>query len=188
MLIIKNNKGFTLVELIVGIAVLGIITAIAFPSLQTLLVKMRVENEISQIHRLALIARNTAINMEQNVTLCPLNSSNVCDTNWKGELSVFIDIDNDGIYESISNETLIKVKAPIDTNDNLTYVGFNRITYAPTGLLASTSNATFRYCPYQYTELSRGIVVSSTGRLYKTTDTDNDGKDETRAGVEINCN
>lgn len=188
MLDMNDKKGFTLVELIVGIAVIGIITAVALPSLNTFLVKMRVENEISQIHRLALIARNSAINMEQNVTLCPLNASNTCNNNWQGELSVFIDLDNDGVYESASNETLIKVKAAIASNDVLTYTGFSRITYSPTGLLASASNSTFRYCPDQYSDLSRGVVVSSTGRLYKTTDTDNDGKDETRAGTEISCN
>ncbi len=184
----KKNTGFTITELLIGIAILGILTAIAMPSLNQFLVQMRVDNEISQIQRLVLTARNTAITMEQNATLCPLTSNNVCGNNWQGELSVFIDLDNDNVYESGSNETLIKVKSAIRSGDTLTYAGVTRITFAPTGLLNGALNSTFKYCPEGYNELSRAIVVSRTGRLYQSSDIDGDGRDETRDGVDVSCN
>ncbi len=184
----SKNKGFTIIELMISIAILGIITAIAMPSLTTFIVAMRVDNEISQLHRLILTARNTAISMSQNVTLCPLNSSNACSNDWDKELSVFIDLNGNSIYESATNETLIKVKQPANSDDTLTYTGFSRITFAPTGQLSSALNSIFKYCPNGYADLSRAVVVSRSGRSYQSSDLDGDGKDEIRGGAEVVCN
>ncbi len=184
---LKNN-GFTIVELMISLAVLGIIIAIAMPSLTTFIVSMRVDNEISQLHRLVLTARNSAINMEQNVTLCPLNSSNICSTNWDKQLSIFIDLNNNNVYEPASNETLIKVKQAANSDDTLTYAGFSRITFTPTGQLAGALNSIFRYCPNNYADLSRAVVVTRSGRSYQSSDLDSDGKDEIRGGAEVVCN
>ncbi|MFT7008966.1 MAG: type IV fimbrial biogenesis protein FimT [Colwellia sp.] len=183
----SKYDGFTMIELIIGIAILGIITAIAMPSLNQFLVSMRIDNEISQIHRLVLSARNSAISMERNVTLCPLNGTSTCVNAWGGNLSVFIDLDNDNIYEPANNETLLKVKPAIQNNDTLTYAGFNRITFAPTGQLSAALNSTFIYCPQGFNDLGRAVLLSASGRAYQSSDVDGDGKDEDRNGNEIAC-
>jgi len=179
---------FTIIELMVGVAVLGILTAIAMPSLNQFLVSMRVDNEISQIHRLVLSARNSAVSMGFNVTVCPLNVANTCAANsWNNELSVFIDLDNDNIYEPANNEALLKVKSAVTNNDTLTYAGFSRITFAPTGLLAAALNSTFLYCPQGFDDLGRAVVLSASGRAVQSSDVDNDGIDEDRNGNDITC-
>ncbi len=179
---------FTIIELMVGIAVLGIITAVAMPSLNQLLVSMRVDNEISQIQRLVLSARNSAVSMGFNVTICPLDGANTCAADsWDDELSVFIDLDSDNIYEPVNNETLLKVKSALTTNDTLTYAGFSRITFAPTGTLAAVLNSTFLYCPQGFSDLGRSVVVSASGRAIQSSDVDNDSIDEDRNGVDIAC-
>jgi len=184
----KRAKGFTLVELMISIALISIITAVALPNFNQFITNMRVDNEISALHRLLLTARNTAINLEQNVTVCPLNASLTCDNNWQNELTVFIDIDGDGIYESAANETIVKVKGAIQNGDELQY-GINSLIYAPTGRLSTTTlpNAPFSYCPADDADSSRGVVIMSSGRFYQTADTNNDGKDQTRAGDNIVC-
>lgn len=182
-----KNHGFTIVELIISIAVLGIITAIAMPSLNQLLVSMRVDNEISQIHRLVLSARNAAVSMENNVTLCPLNNVNTCANNWGSELSVFIDLDNDNIYEPANNEVLLKTKPAIKNNDTLTYAGFSRITFAPTGQLAAALSSTFIYCPQGFSNSGRSVLISASGRPSQSSDIDNDNIDEDRNGNQIAC-
>ncbi len=45
----KKTQGFTLFELLISIAIMGIITSIALPSLSEFLVKMRVDNQVSQV-------------------------------------------------------------------------------------------------------------------------------------------
>lgn len=183
----KRTQGFTLFELLVTVAILGIVTAIAMPSLSEFVVKMRVDGEISQLQRMLLTARNGAISNEQSVTVCPLNASNVCQNDWKGEITVFTDIDNDGIFEAANNEERIKVKEANTTNDTLTF-SYARVTYAPDGFLGGIYNATFKYCPESFSDLSRGIIISKvSGRIYTSFDSNNDGKEENRSGDVITC-
>ena len=181
-------RGFTLVELLVTISIISITMAIAIPNLSEFIVKLRVNNEISNLHRLLLTARNTAITSELAVTICPLGNGNVCTDDWENEITVFTDIDNDGIYEPAANERIIKVKDAAQTGDKLQY-SQSRLTYVATGSLsgATASGPRFSYCPYSHSTLSRGILVSASGRAYVTADIDGDNKDEDRNGNEIAC-
>ena len=184
----KLIKGFTIVELLIGIAIISILTAIAGPNLSQFIVQSRIDNEISEIHRLVLTARNSAINSGENVTLCPLNGT-TCSSNWHNELSVFINnegnLANNNIYDSV-NEELVKVKGKIASGDTLTF-SQSLIIFAPTGRLVSGGNSNFNYCPKGNSNLSRGVEISLSGRVYTTADTDNDGKDENRNGTEVSC-
>jgi prepilin-type N-terminal cleavage/methylation domain-containing protein len=177
--------GFTIIELMVTIAIAGILTAVAMPKFNDLMINARVDNEISELHRLLLTARNTAINTGQNVTVCPLNTSKTCSANWQGEISVFTNTASNTAYDAV-NETLVKVKGSIKAGDLLQY-SQSSIIYTPAGRLTNNSSDTFSYCPKNNASMSRGIDVTISGRVYSTSDTDNDGKDETRNGSEITC-
>jgi len=157
------------------------------PSLNQFLVSMRVDNEISQIQRLVLSARNSAVSMGFNVTVCPLNVANTCTNNWQNQISVFIDLNANNTYEPANNETLLKIKSAVANNDTLTYAGFNRITFAPTGLLVTGLNSTFLYCPQNFNNSGRTVVLSASGRPTQSSDVDNDGIDEDRNGNDIAC-
>lgn len=181
-------KGFTLVELMVSISILAISLSIAIPNLSVFIVKLRVDNEISELFRLLLSARNAAINANQNVTVCPLNDASQCNTDWQGQISVFIDTNNNKILDIANNEFVIRSKANIKSGDLLVY-GKKRdsIIYQPTGRLSGLSNGTFRYCPQEHSSLSRGIIIAQSGRLYASSDLNNNGIDENRSSVEIKC-
>jgi len=182
----SNKQGFTLIELMVAIAVVAILSAVALPSMSNFLVKMRVDNEISEMQRLLLTARNMAINTGKNTTVCPL-SSGVCTTNWEGEISVF----TNGANTLATNNTfaapdeLVKIKEAIKSGDKLQY-SQTSVIYSPEGVLLTTA-ASFSYCPKDKADRARGIDVSVSGRSYTSTDTDNDDKDEDRNGNEIVC-
>ena len=184
----KRIKGFTITELLIGIAIVGILMAIASPSLNRFMVQSKVDNEISELHRLLLSARNSAINTGKYVTICPLNGTN-CTANWENELSVFVNSDNtlaNNIVYNAANEELIKVKSQVSDSDTLNF-SQNVIIFAPTGRLVSGGNGNFSYCPTGYTDLSRGVEISLSGRVYATADTNNDGKDNNRSGTIVTC-
>ena len=86
-----KERGFTLIETLITIAILTLLTTIAIPSFAEFTVRVRVNNEVSALHRLLLLTRNYAVNQERFVTLCPLSQSGQCSSDWHEELSVFYD-------------------------------------------------------------------------------------------------
>ena len=180
------SKGLTLIELMVSVSITSILAAIAVPNFNDFIVKMRVDNEISTLYRMLLITRNSAINSGQRTILCPLDNNAQCTGNWQGTLSVFTDVNNNKQLDA--NEKIIKIKKAITKGDELIYgKGRIRVTFQPTGQLSGLANGTFRYCPKDFENYSRGIVVARSGRLYQSSDIDNDGIDENRGYKEISC-
>ena len=187
-----KQRAFTLVELIVTIAIVGILAVIAFPNLNQFAVGLKVEGEISELNRLILITRNTAISSGNTTTMCPLVSNN-CVNQWDKEISVFEDLNGDGVFNppaagSTIGDVVIRVKDSININDKLQFSGGSSLIYSPQGnLTGSTANSTFSYCPNGYTDESKGIVISALGRPYTSQDLDGDGNDEDREGNNITC-
>jgi len=185
----KGNLGVTLLELITSVSIASILTTVALPSLNEFIIKLRVNNEISMLQRSLLTTRNYAINTDNNVIMCPLTNSGDCSSDWQAEISVFIDLNNNKRFDKNENERIVATKEAITLGDKLVYgKGRTKVIYKPTGHLSGLSNGTFRYCPKGFpTTLSRGIVVARSGRLYSTTDINNDMIDETRSKKVLSC-
>ncbi|MDO7086588.1 GspH/FimT family protein [Pseudocolwellia sp. AS88] len=183
----KKQRAFTMVELLVGIAIVAILAAVALPSLKTFTVSMRVDNEISELHRLLLIARNTSVNSGQDVVVCPIVNGS-CTDDWTQEVSVFIDFNQNNDFD-IADDEIVRVKSAISSsNDQFQYSNGAFLTYNSLGNLPINNNeSTFSYCPYGYADASRGIIVAVSGRAYISNDSDSDGVDEDRNNVNITC-
>jgi type IV fimbrial biogenesis protein FimT/type IV fimbrial biogenesis protein FimU len=188
----KKNKarGFTLLELMVGIVIVGILIGVGLPSLNDFMTRSRVDAQITEIHRVVMTARNAAINTGQWVTVCPL-ASNACGTNWQGQISVFTNTNNTPVdavaFNAADTEILLKTKDAASAGDTIVFNQGNSLIFSPTGRLASAGPARLSFCPADDANLSRGVEVSLTGRVYTTSDTDNDDKDEFRNNTEVSC-
>ena len=106
----------------VSISIISILLTITLPNLDHFIVRLIVDNEITSLHRLILITRNHAINTGQDVTMCPLDTKNQCNTNWHGSIGVFIDGNNNKTLDLTENEILIRTKDPIKLGDTLIYL------------------------------------------------------------------
>lgn len=186
---VSKTSGFSLLELMVGISLIGILLAIGVPALSEFTIKSRVDSEVSELRRLVLTARNTAVNTGQYVTICPLDGSKCQTTNWQNELSAFTnnvnDLDDAKEYTAAS-ESLVKTKAATSSGDKLQSTQ-GQIVFSPTGLLASPGPVRLTFCPQSRSDLSRAVIINVSGGSYATADTDGDGKDEDRDGNVISC-
>jgi len=177
---------FTLVELMVGITVISILAIITLPNLNRFIVDLRVEGEISKLHRLLLTARNASINSGQNVVICPVVSG-TCTDDWTKEITVFVDINRNNSL-NLPNEEVVKVKSASNNKDKFQYTGGAFLTYNALGNLVNNNIASlFRYCPEGFSKASKGIIVSPSGRAYISQDQNGDGIDEDRANNNIKC-
>jgi len=180
MSLIRKVQGFTLIELMVTIAVLGIIITIAIPGLGSFTAKMRVDNRVTELQRLLLNTRNAAINSGVLATLCRLPDDPTedadCQNNndWTGRIGI------------ITVDGLIKEREALPAGDRLDFI-IDRVVFNPSGQLANNNVGTFNYCPKNFIDFSRGVTLSLAGRAYLSTDLNGDGLDQDRNANTIQC-
>lgn len=175
---IRLQSGFTLVELMVTIAISAILIGVALPSLGGYLAGMRANTEVREIQRLLLTTRSAAINSGANAELCPLADDDTCTdgSDWSGRIGIVTAADG-----------FILEREGVEGNDELKFSG-TTVIYGPTGMLQNGADSIFSYCPKNYEEYSRGVELSITGRSYASVDINSDGKDQDRDGTNITCN
>ena len=116
-----NNKGFTLTELTVALAIFGIMSAISIPSYFSWLPRHRLQTSVRHIYDDMNMAKSRAVKTNADIGI-EFNTSN---ENYR----IFIDTDQDQIYDA--TETVISTGTLEDDVDiigstftNHTY-GFN---------------------------------------------------------------
>jgi len=134
----RGSRGFSLVELIVVMTVVGIVIGIAVPSYRYVTNSNRVSAEINQLLGDMQYARSEAVKEGSTVTVCPSNnattSSPSCLTSgasWSSGWMVFSDANSDGAYGT--GDALLRAQPALNSNDTLvpsdtgvTYISFNR--------------------------------------------------------------
>lgn len=91
----NRQKGFTLIELMITVAVLAIVLSIAAPSFSNILLNNRINTTAHELQAAMQIARSEAVMRKSTVTLCRANAAlDSCadGTDWsQGWLLIFGD-------------------------------------------------------------------------------------------------
>lgn len=70
----SKNKGFTLIELMVSVAVLAIVLSIAVPSFKNILLNNRLNTTKDELRTAIQLARSEAIKRKEDIILCRANA------------------------------------------------------------------------------------------------------------------
>ncbi|MBK9440329.1 MAG: GspH/FimT family pseudopilin [Comamonadaceae bacterium] len=98
-----QHAGFTLVELMVTLAIVVLLASLAVPGFQTMLVGRRLESAINTLASDFRFARVEAVKRTARVSICASSDGTSCtglNSVWKNGWIVFVDDDGDGTFES----------------------------------------------------------------------------------------
>lgn len=98
-------SGFTLIELMVALAVFGIMLAVGIPSLKVFLERSELTTETNRFVGALSAARVEAVKRNLAVVLCPSKGLATCDgSNWSDGWIVFADVNGDGLLATDNTE------------------------------------------------------------------------------------
>lgn len=150
----RRLQGFTLIELMVTITVLGILIALAAPSFSKMLQDNRMITIASELQSSLQLARAEAIKRKADVQLCKSNSDasdcSASGTDWQGGWLIR------------SADGVIKVWDKAQGTTTLSGPS-SGITFRGSGLTSTTSQSTWT-AAYSGCTQNRSITVSTTGR------------------------
>jgi type IV fimbrial biogenesis protein FimT len=169
-------RGFTLIELMITVAILVILTMVALPSFQEAFLSNRLASFSNTFSATLQVARSEAIKRNARVVVCKSTNGTACTTSgdWAGGWMVFADNGSgsghsgNGAFDS-ADETRTTYEAALSTDYSMVpTTTVNSLTFDGTGLLVSpSSDTTFelrRTSPANPTQY-REILVSTTGRV-----------------------
>lgn len=167
------QQGFTLIEILVVVAIMAIVTVLAVPSMQTFLENSQVRSASNTMLSGLIYARNEATKLGHDVVLCISNASGTaCSNSNRGYANgyiVFGDKPNggnagNGILDSTERVLLYQEALPtgytLTSNKSPTS---SSIRYSATGEIKGASGFTLRLS--KNGTLKRRLVFASTGRV-----------------------
>ena len=158
-----KNKGFTLIEVLVTLALFAIITTSVAPSVNNFFVRNKVAATVNNISSALQFARHTSISENEFVVVCPTTDMENCSgsKDWTSTKMVFIDENEDG-QRGINEELLGSADAVKDFHIRSTR---ESIVFAPVNT-AGTTNATISICRKEnINSFARALTVSTVGRV-----------------------
>ena len=185
-----SQKGFSLIEAMVTLAIAAIVLAVGIPSFQTYIQNSRQATAINDLATALQLARSTAISRRVQVTVCKSNDGATCRTgagsgDWSQGWIIFTDPNNPGTVDA--GEQLLRVHGTLPGNS--TFIGntnvVNRVSFSAQGL-ARGSNGTLTSCDSRGANNASALVVSVGGQVRRATDTDSDGVVDVQ-GVNVSC-
>ena len=170
----NRKSGFTLIELMVTVALAAIIVTIGIPSFRIAILNNSRTTQVNELIGALNLARSEASKRGVRVIICRRLSNTKCATDttsiWENGWIVFVDQDRDGILDKDKGDEILKVYGIISNNFTLrtggTFTKF--IAYLPNGISAGNTGlgiGTFRICDSRGVDQARFIAISITGRI-----------------------
>ncbi|HMM76984.1 MAG TPA: GspH/FimT family pseudopilin [Gammaproteobacteria bacterium] len=190
----KTSAGFTIVELMITIVVLGIALAFAVPNMQDLIMNNRLTSQLNLLSSNLALARNEAVKQNALVIACASSDGEDCadaDTAWDDGWMIFVDrngdfapdLDDAGCEEGATpadGDCLVTWQSPLNGPNVLTpAAGIPKlIGYDGSGALVcdadddakrddscDAEDTYYTLCDPRGNEHARALAISNTGRV-----------------------
>ncbi|MEZ9367859.1 GspH/FimT family pseudopilin [Shewanella sp. 10N.286.51.B2] len=155
---LKIRNGFTLIELMVTVAVAAILLTVGVPSLISVYESVRVNNNVGKIHNIVAFARNQAVSYGATVNICPFASATTCGatTDWSNGIRVYITDGNNVNHElraidGFNSQDIVKGPA-------------SSLSFTAEGMV-DTGSGSIIYCPGAKDADSKSVNVSTSGLI-----------------------
>jgi type IV fimbrial biogenesis protein FimT len=185
------NRGLTLIEIMVVVALVAIMAALAAPSFRDLIVRNQINSAINDLMIAVQLARSEAIRLNRNVTLCRSADGNACAAggDWEQGWIVFEDRNGDGNVSPavggpspIPADTVLRVWTALPAGYSARSGGGidGHLRFNPRGQAQPTGHLIV--CHANQLVNARALIVTAQ-RPRLARDTDGDRIPETDAGV-----
>ncbi len=159
----KKHPGFTLVELMVVVAIAGLVMAFAIPAMGNFIKNERLVTQINTLVGHLAYARSEAVTRRQQVILCASSNSTSClGADWAAGWILFIDADNSSTFTA--NEVILRAKATLEGSNTLVSSTGSMIIYDNRGF-SPNSNGVFSLCDDRGATYVKSISITNTGRV-----------------------
>lgn len=164
----QHSSGFTMLELIIVIAIVGVLIALGVPSFKYVTTANRIASEVNGLLGDMQFARAEAIKEGQTVVVCVSSNGTTCaNSPWNNGWIVCSDPANDGSCDG--GQPIYRVQKPFTSTDtfiaggNTDALTFNRDGFAVG--LAGAVTITLHNAPVVVPAYTRCLAVSAVGTL-----------------------
>jgi len=170
-------RGFTLVEVLITLAIGAIILLLAVPNFGTLLERNRIGSAADHLYASLAEARGEAVKRRTTVRVCPSADNASCrdDGVWSDGWIVFIDNDSDGVVDvgddivkavpSTSLAAGVDIECDAEVEDGVEF----QATGSTGATAGSATSGAFWICHSDSDVPSKEISASRSGRIEYTT-------------------
>ena len=161
-------RGFTLIEILFVLSLIGIMLAIAVPSFSSFISNYRATSAVNELMQGVTLTRGEALKRGRRVMMVPNYSNTVTAPgpggSWVNGWTVFVDVNGDKSYNS--GDTLIYRHDALPTSVVITAAGASTLAFSGTNYVSFDGTGYPRTAPPVVNVLNGGIVVTdSTGSI-----------------------
>jgi type IV fimbrial biogenesis protein FimT len=175
----RRHAGFTLIELMVVLAISAILVVLAVPSFVTFTRKTNISNGVNTFMADARFARSEAVRLGGSVVMCRSDAPEVtnpsCGTGsgpdgngWVSGWIIFQDLNNNGTKDAA--DPILRIQGPLTSLNSIAdSSGSTKLVFTATGRLKSLSSGVltlqFGSAPDFPNDVQRMVCVSLGGRV-----------------------
>lgn len=159
-------RGYTLVELLVTLAVIGIMLGMGIPAMRSLIAPTALHAWVSTYDQALHTTRHLAVSANRGVSMCDLDDGGHCTGHWGRQVTLFFDDNRDG---QLAQPDDVIARTLINGTDamRVEWRGFGERRFLHARATGSyRQNGRFTFCPGYRSGARQGrqLVVNVTGR------------------------